>query len=235
MKRFFWIVAIIIVLIATTGAIYWLGFRGNDDEPLKSGEAKQAAVTDLKAIIPTPQDPTLDLTQELLQETTQDSAITLPSYYFVSKASVPVYVQPTENALVDGTAYYGEKLRVMEHSSEWIRIAPIYQMDEGEEEVSQWVRMSDLSTDAVSLTGKKWNEVLSGYLFKSDDFNQHQERFIEASTELLESKRCRLYDFEQVGGWIKSLNHPDDVYFTYCGGIEVSNKVYLNTTTGVVF
>ncbi|MCW8348610.1 hypothetical protein MD535_21720 [Vibrio sp. ZSDZ65] len=227
MKKKFWIAAIIILVIGFAGAIYWYGFLASDDEPIDSGALKHAVVSERKVIVPTPHEET--------QETTLDPAIDSPSHYFVSKAYVPIHAQPTEQALVDGTAYYGEKLRVMEHTAEWIRIAPIYQMEEGEEEVSQWVRISDLSREAVSLTGSKWQEILAGYLSQSDDYNLHQARFMDTSTALLESKQCRLYDFEQVGGWIKSMSHPDNVYFTYCGGLDVSNKIYLNTTTGVVF
>ncbi|MGF1777878.1 hypothetical protein [Vibrio nomapromontoriensis] len=223
MNKKLWAVLGGIIVIGVAGSVYWFGFAADDEEAAESAVVKKSIT------------PTMAVNTPAVEEPTQELTVELPKYYFVSEASTPIRVQPSKDALVDGTAYYGEKLQVMDHTEKWIRIAPIYQLDEGEEEVSQWVSIAGLSTQPVALMGERWHEVLSGYLSNSDDYNQYKDRFIEASTALVESKQCRLFDFEQVGGWIKSVNHPDNVYFTYCGGIEVMNKVYLNTTTGVVF
>ncbi|WP_338166597.1 hypothetical protein [Vibrio sp. 10N] len=159
----------------------------------------------------------------------------LPSQYYVSRAVETVYQQPETSATPDGIAYYGEQLNVMERRGDWIRIAPIYQLEEGAEEVSQWVDSANLSVEPVKLSGSTWLDVLDGYIENSDHYMSFQEAFINASTQLIQAKRCRLADFEEVGGWIKSINHQDSVYFTYCGGIETEHKIYLNVASGKIF
>ncbi|GAL17908.1 SH3 domain protein [Vibrio maritimus] len=123
----------------------------------------------------------------------------------------------------------------MERREDWIRIAPIYQLEEGAEEVSQWVDSKTLSTKQVKLEGKVWLDVLKDYIEDSDNYMSYQEAFLDATTKLIRQRRCRLADFEEVGGWIKSINHQDNVYFTYCGGIETEHKIYLNVASGEVF
>lgn len=39
-----------------------------------------------------------------------------------------------------------------------------------------------------------------------------------------------------MGGWVKSSNHRNQpIYFTYCGGSTVANRLYLNAETGEIF
>lgn len=41
---------------------------------------------------------------------------------------------------------------------------------------------------------------------------------------------------ERKGGWAKSSNDRDrPVYFMYCGGMTVSNRIYLNAATGSIY
>jgi len=37
---------------------------------------------------------------------------------------------------------------------------------------------------------------------------------------------------KEIGGWMASTNRGEGVYFTYCGGMKVNNKVYLDVTSG---
>ncbi len=70
----------------------------------------------------------------------------------------------------------------------------------------------------------------------SDDFTQHRKAFAKAAAELIASGRCTKAEFEEMGGWIKSSNHRDaPVYFTYCGGMNVANRIYLDASSGRVF
>jgi hypothetical protein len=70
----------------------------------------------------------------------------------------------------------------------------------------------------------------------SDDYGKHKDVFARAAAQLIASKRCTKSDFEETGGWLKSMNHRDSpVYFTYCGGFTVANRLYLNAATGDVF
>jgi hypothetical protein len=39
-----------------------------------------------------------------------------------------------------------------------------------------------------------------------------------------------------MGGWVKSQNHKKEpIYFTYCGGLHISKRIYLDVVTGEIF
>ena len=72
---------------------------------------------------------------------------------------------------------------------------------------------------------------------KSDDYEIHRVAFTEAAVSLLASRQCGRYELTQYGGFVKAQgdykNQP--VYFTYCGGSNVSNRIYLDISTGTTF
>lgn len=210
-----------VLLGAGGGVAYYLGYFDESEPPQTSADRKaqvpQALVEPSKIEEPTPEPKAL------------------PNQYYVSRAAETVYLQPETTSIPDGIAYYGEQLNVMERRGDWIRIAPIYQLEEGADEVSQWVDSAHLSVEPVKLSGSDWFDVLQEYIENSDHYMSFQEAFLDASTQLIKGKQCRLADFEEVGGWIKSINHKDSVYFTYCGGIEAEHKIYLNVASGKIF
>jgi hypothetical protein len=210
-----------VLLGAGGGVAYYLGYFDESEPPQTSADRKaqvpQALVEPSKIEEPTPEPKPL------------------PNQYYVSRAAETVYLQPETTSIPDGIAYYGEQLNVMERRGDWIRIAPIYQLEEGADEVSQWVDSAHLSVEPVKLSGSDWFDVLQEYIENSDHYMSFQEAFLDASTQLIKGKQCRLADFEEVGGWIKSINHKDSVYFTYCGGIEAEHKIYLNVASGKIF
>ena len=70
----------------------------------------------------------------------------------------------------------------------------------------------------------------------SDDYGAHSQAFMAATKQLLKSGTCTLHDFQYMGGWVRSPNYKTEpVYFTYCGAMRVSNRIYLNTDTGKTF
>lgn len=70
----------------------------------------------------------------------------------------------------------------------------------------------------------------------SDDFEQYTTAFAEAAQSLIAQRRCTERDFRDMGGWVKSTSHSSQpIYFTYCGGATVANRLYLNAATGEVF
>lgn len=210
-----------VLLGAGGGVAYYLGYfekpKSPENSHSESGQLTKTAVEPTKVEEPTPEPEPI------------------PNQYYVTRASETVYLQPELTATPDGIAYYGEQLNVMERRGDWIRIAPIYQLEEGAEEVSQWVNSAHLSVEPVKLSGSDWQDVLQEYIEQSDHYMSFQEAFLDASTQLIKGKQCRLADFEEVGGWIKSINHQDSVYFTYCGGIEAEHKIYLNVASGEIF
>ncbi len=209
------------LLGAGGGAAYYLGYFDEPESPQTSAARKaqvpQAMVEPSKIEEPTP------------------VPKPLPTQYYVSRAAETVYLQPEFTSTPDGIAYYGEQLNVMERRGDWIRIAPIYQLEEDADEMSQWVNSAHLSVEPVKLSGSDWLDVLQEYIENSDHYMSFQEVFLDASTQLIKGKQCRLADFEEVGGWIKSINHKDSVYFIYCGGIEAEHKIYLNVASGEIF
>lgn len=69
----------------------------------------------------------------------------------------------------------------------------------------------------------------------SDGFSEYKETFLRAAMELIESGRCTEEDFIEMSGWAKSINHKSKpIYFTYCGGFHVDNRIYMNAETGKV-
>ena len=65
---------------------------------------------------------------------------------------------------------------------------------------------------------------------------KYQSTFAQAAQSLISSGQCREADFREWGGWMKSVNdRSQPIYFIYCGGPKVSNRLYLNTETGEVF
>lgn len=97
---------------------------------------------------------------------------------------------------------------------------------------AEWVPMSALSKErptdpAATATG---NEAL---VAQSDDFKRYHEAFTEVATKLIAEGRCTTSDFQEQGGWMKSVNQYKDepVYFTYCGGMTSANKIYMNASS----
>lgn len=62
----------------------------------------------------------------------------------------------------------------------------------------------------------------------SDHYKIHGEKFEAAARELIAKGRCKEADFKELGGFWKSTDtsRPGQ-YFTYCGGMNLSNKIYI--------
>lgn len=68
----------------------------------------------------------------------------------------------------------------------------------------------------------------------SDDFDRHGPRFVQAAVELVRSGRCSPSELRDVGGWLRSSAGPPWRYFTYCGGMTLADRLYLDVRTGDV-
>jgi len=69
----------------------------------------------------------------------------------------------------------------------------------------------------------------------SDDFSIHKSVFLKATSSLVGQGRCPLSELKEMGGWVKSQNHKSQpVYFTYCGGMRVDKRIYVDVSTGSV-
>lgn len=70
----------------------------------------------------------------------------------------------------------------------------------------------------------------------SDDLDEHRAVFARVAVELVENGTCTEAEFVENGGWVRSTTfEARQVYFMYCGGSTVANRLYLDATTGDVF
>jgi hypothetical protein len=71
----------------------------------------------------------------------------------------------------------------------------------------------------------------------SDDYETYQAEFTKAATELLTSRRCGRYEMTQFGGFVKAQGgyKEQPIYFTYCGGNTIANRIYLDVSTERIF
>lgn len=158
---------------------------------------------------------------------------------------------------VVGQLMFRESAHVYEVANGWARVTDPYDgscangrseyVDRGAAECSEangftdgrfaeWVELSGLSTErpADPAQSAAADEAL---VAQSDDFARHRRAFATAAAQLINEGRCTRADFEEMGGWMKSVNQYRDqpVYFTYCGGMTNANKIYLDAATGRIF
>ncbi|WP_136657130.1 hypothetical protein [Nitratireductor sp. XY-223] len=67
---------------------------------------------------------------------------------------------------------------------------------------------------------------------RSDDLERYGTAFSGAARWLYEAGICSEYDLRQSGGWAKSRTHRNrPIYFTYCGGSALADRVYFDAET----
>ncbi len=163
---------------------------------------------------------------------------------------------PSDACGIVGQLFFREAVTIVEERDGWARVTEPYDascvngrsqyVDSGNSECSkdngivdgrfsEWVaeRFLSRTRPADPAEGAEGVEALvSG----SDDFARYRTAFSEAAQRLLSERRCSAADFREMGGWLKSSNHRNQpIYFTYCGGLAVGNRLYLNAQTGDIF
>ncbi|MGV5726454.1 hypothetical protein ACVN2W_10865, partial [Escherichia coli] len=99
---------------------------------------------------------------------------------------------------------------------------------------SEWVKLSDLSSERPSDPAE--NASRNDTLIKgSDDYRIYKKEFSSAARKLISEGVCTESDFKEVGGWMASSNKGENIYFTYCGGMTLSNRIYLDVKSGKTF
>lgn len=163
---------------------------------------------------------------------------------------------PSTRCGVVGRLFHREAADVIERRSGWGRISQPYDagcvngrseyVDEGNDSCTaangirdgrfaEWVQLASLTAtrppDPAQTASDDERPVRN-----SDDFAQYRRAFVRAASQLIGDGRCTAADFEEMGGWMKSTNFRNQpIYFTYCGGMMLSNKIYLNAATGRIF
>lgn len=175
---------------------------------------------------------------------------------WVSSERAARHTCPSERCGVVGQYFFRESARIYERRDGWARVTEPYSascldgqseyVDRGNArcdeangvvrgEFAEWVRLDRLSDQRPPdpAEGAAAHERL---VAQSDDFGRYRAAFVRAANTLIEDGRCTPADFEQMGGWVKSSNHRDQpIYFTYCGGLTISNRIYLDAATGRIF
>ncbi|MEZ8801440.1 SH3 domain-containing protein [Vibrio splendidus] len=216
------LIALLVLLILGGGAAYYFLVMNKDPIPPEkmeepAAEVAQQSDSDLA--------PIMDLQPEPEQ-----------TEFYVLDRKLEVVEQPEIDGLITDYLYKGEKVEVLEKQGEWARISDYIVLKEGGPQTAEWVSMSGLSNDEVIISEKESLEILDSYLVKSDDLKLHKETFRNTVAELISDGECDPSDFEELGGWVKSVKYSDrDVYFIYCGGLSLENKIYLDVNTNEIF
>lgn len=156
--------------------------------------------------------------------------------FYVLERKLKVVEQPEIDGLITDYLYKGEKVDVLEKQGEWARISDYIVLKEGGPQTAEWVSMSGLSNEEVIISEQESKEILDSYLVKSDDLKIHQEKFRNVIAKLISGGECAPSDFEELGGWVKSVKYSNrDVYFIYCGGLSLENKIYLDVNSNETF
>ena len=156
--------------------------------------------------------------------------------YYVTERRINVYNKPEHQALIVDSLYKGEKVSVLEKADGWFRLSDYIVYEEGGEETAEWVDSKGLSDAEPVIKEQERLEILDGYLQKSDDLKTHLDMFRNKTQQLLDDETCDPSDFEELGGWVRSVTYKKrNVYFIYCGGLEQENKIYLDVDKGEIF
>ncbi|MGF1881067.1 SH3 domain-containing protein [Vibrio splendidus] len=216
------LIALLVLLILGGGAAYYFLVMNKDPIPPEKMEEPAAEVAQQS-------DSELAPIMDLQPEPEQTE-------FYVLDRKLEVVEQPEIDGLITDYLYKGEKVEVLEKQGEWARISDYIVLKEGGPQTAEWVSMSGLSNDEVIISEKESIEILDSYLVKSDDLKIHKETFRNTVAELISDGECDSSDFEELGGWVKSVKYSDrDVYFIYCGGLSLENKIYLDVNTNEIF
>jgi hypothetical protein len=167
---------------------------------------------------------------------------------------------PSTSCGVVGQLFYRSGVTIHETRGDWVRITKYYidasclwsdkaeYVDKGRNDCSsangfredgsfaEWVSAKYLS-ETRPLDPSAGRTGLAKIIGGSDDFHRYEAEFLKAAESLIQSGRCTIADFEEVAGWWKSTTTYKDrpVYFTYCGGLTIPNRIYLDVSTGQIF
>ena len=215
------IALVILLLLGGAGAGYYFFFM-QKDEPVAEQKPEPEQPSELKE----KPKPIMDL-EAPAPEITE---------YYVTERRINVYNKPEHQALIVDTLYKGEKVSVLEKADGWFRLSDYIVYEEGGEETAEWVDSKGLSDAEPVIKEQERLEILDGYLQKSDDLKTHLDMFRNKTQQLLDDETCDPSDFEELGGWVRSVTYKKrNVYFIYCGGLEQENKIYLDVDKGEIF
>ena len=221
MKKALIVLLVLLILVGGGAAYYYFIIKKDPKPPEKVEEPVVETVEPPKSELK----PAIELRPEPEQ-----------TEFYVLDIKLEVVEQPEIDGLITGYLYKGEKVEVLEKQGDWARISDYIVLKEGGPQIAEWVAMSGLSNDEVVISNKENKEILDSYLVKSDDLKLYQEKFRNSVAKLISEGECEPSDFEELGGWVRSVRYSErDVYFIYCGGLSLENKIYLDVNTNEIF
>lgn len=139
------------------------------------------------------------------------------------------YLSPSEKAKITNTLRLGQKVDIFEEKNGFARVSKFY---DGSVEgvsgtVARWVLIRDLSEENQK-PNIQTNSELEKAIANSDDFHLYKDKFTKHSQVLINKGKCSLRDFQEMGGWLKSTSRGPNSYFTYCGGLSIQHKIYID-------
>ncbi|MDN3679219.1 SH3 domain-containing protein [Vibrio tapetis subsp. quintayensis] len=157
-----------------------------------------------------------------------------PGEYYVTSSSLNVRREPNSQGRISTVLDIGTKVDVLEVKEGWARISEYIEFVDGE--LAQWVSTDFLADEVPSNMAQVRSGRLEIKIKHSDDFMDHRDVFMSVSQKLIDTGQCTDDDFAQTKGWLVSTVFSErSVYYTYCGGLERDDKIYLDTETKEVF
>ncbi len=151
--------------------------------------------------------------------------------YYVSSSSLNVRQEANPNASISSVLDIGDKVLVLESNQGWARISEYNEYVDGK--FAQWVSDQYLTSTLPDNLAEVRSARLEIDIKGSDNFLNHRDLFLSVSQRLINEGKCTNNDFKEIGGWLKSVIYqPRDVYYTYCGGLDIVNKIYLDAESG---
>ncbi|SHO55459.1 hypothetical protein [Vibrio quintilis] len=210
-------ILILLLGIGGAGAGYYLFFMKSPEKPADATTIEKPEVKKTATAETEPQKP-------------------VNTKFFVNEHKLPVRNERSDDAYPVRYLYKGNQVIVLEQKEGWGRISRYFVYEEGGPEVAEWVSMQGLSETRPVISKAEKEEILTAYINKSDDLKLYQEKFIQVTGKLIDEKICTPEDFDELKGWVRSVKYKNrNVYFIYCGGLKVADKIYLDVNSGEIF
>ena len=182
--------------------------------------------------------------------------ITVPSQaareMWVTSERLDIRSCPNTKCGRTGWLLSGNRVEILEETNGWGRISePLialcedgitFQIDDGnnrcdaengivDDMITKWVEMAHLTSSKPAPVADP-ADCSSGFLSGSDNYAKYSKVFCEVSRKLIEDGECTEKELKESGGWWASTTRPQGTFFTYCGGMSLSDKIYLDVSTG---
>jgi len=214
---------VLLLLIGGGGAAYYFLVMNAESEDAAEQEVPIEESGSTSEMMDTK--PIMDLSEQMEQKV-----------YYVKERRVAIVNDPSDAGVIEGYRYKAEEVEILEKKDGWARISDYIVYEDGGEEVAEWIAIDGLSKDEVIISDEESLEILDSYIEDSDDLLIYKDQFRKATKALLSKGDCSPEDFDELGGWVKSIKfETKEIYFIYCDGMKLENKIYLDAIKNETF